>query len=99
MFRTFCILFALSYLVALGTLGYLGVEHELSPAWGLVAVILALFQFSLPLVLGAFYGATEVLGWHWAWAALFSIAGLTTMAPICLTVLYFFKARINATQE
>lgn len=61
---------------------YLGIEHHIGHFWGWAAVFVALaFRFTLPAVVGSFYGATDVWGWHWAIALAFASPGLALMLP------------------
>lgn len=62
--------------------GFVGIEHEVGTwwAWGAVAVAL-LMRFTLPLTVGAFFGAMYVWHWHWLAALLFAAPGLLLMLP------------------
>jgi multisubunit Na+/H+ antiporter MnhB subunit len=74
------IVFALYGLVQICA-GYLGIEHQLSTGWAIAAVIAAFaLRFTLPITIGAFYGAMNVWGWHWAAALAFAAPGLAFMA-------------------
>jgi hypothetical protein len=67
----------LSFALALICAGYVGIEYHLGTIWGVIAVLLALSRiFTLPILLGVFFGAMNVWDWHWAWAGLFSASGL-----------------------
>jgi hypothetical protein len=62
--------------------GYLGLEDSFGSGWAAAAIVLALmFQFTLPLVVGTYLCATEMLGWHWALGALVAMPGLLFMVP------------------
>ena len=68
-------------------LGFAGIEHHL----GFIAAVLALlalffFKFALPIVIGIFFGARDVLGWHWIGALLLASPGLFVIAPMFLMV-------------
>jgi hypothetical protein len=66
-------LFALAQLVA----GYTGIQHHLGTVAALIALFLALYaRFTLPLTVGAFFGALNVWGWHWIWALVFAAPGV-----------------------
>jgi hypothetical protein len=68
---------AIAQLVA----GYAGIQHHLGAFWAFVAVALAFFaRFTLPLTIGAFFGAMDVWGWPWYWALAFATPGLALMA-------------------
>jgi len=62
--------------------GWIGVEHYLG-FWGaLAAVVVAIFfQFTLPLTVGTFLGATAVWEWHWLPAILLAAPGLALAVP------------------
>jgi hypothetical protein len=70
--------FGVSQLLA----GYVGIAEYLGPAWaiGLLAASL-LFRFTLPITIGAFFGAMDVWGIHWSLAMLFAAPGLIFLAP------------------
>jgi thiosulfate reductase cytochrome b subunit len=62
--------------------GYAGIEHGIGPTWALAAVFAAVFlRFTLPITIGAFFGAMTVWGWHWALAFMFAAPGLAFMLP------------------
>jgi thiosulfate reductase cytochrome b subunit len=62
--------------------GYAGIEHGIGPVWALAAVFSAVFlRFTLPITVGAFFGAMTVWGWHWALAFIFAAPGLIFMLP------------------
>jgi hypothetical protein len=62
--------------------GYLGIEHHLGSIWAFAAVFLALgLRFTLPMTIGAFFGAMDVWDWHWALAGLFAAPGLAFVIP------------------
>lgn len=62
-------------------IGYICIEHHLGSGWAIAAIILAfMLRFTLPITIGAFFGAMDVWGWHWAVALLFAAPGLAFMA-------------------
>lgn len=62
--------------------GYAGIAHGMGPSWALAAVLAAVWlRFTLPITLGAFFGATHVWGWHWAAALAFAAPGLVCVLP------------------
>lgn len=73
--------------------GFMGIEHELGVGWAFGAMVLALlFRFMLPITIGTFFGATNVLGWHWASALLFTAPGILLMVPgVVASVLSVFR--------
>jgi hypothetical protein len=61
--------------------GYIGIDHHLGSGWAIGAVVVALiFRFSLPITIGAFFGAMNVWGWPWYGALIFAAPGLAFMA-------------------
>lgn len=61
---------------------WLGITSQIGPSWAVGAIILAIiFRTSLPILVGAFLGALNVWGWHWALAALFAAPGLLLVLP------------------
>ena len=68
--------------VAQLAIGFMGIEHDANSFWAWTAVIAALgFRFTLPITIGSFFGALNVLGWHWSLAALFAAPGLLFVIP------------------
>mgnify|MGYP000991626646 CR=1 FL=1 len=62
--------------------GYAGIEYHLGSVWAFIAIFLALgLRFTLPITIGAFFGAMDVWDWHWALAALFAAPGLAFVIP------------------
>lgn len=69
--------------------GYVGISHELGAGWAAGALVAALlFRFMLPITVGAFFGAMNVWGWHWALAALFAVPGLAFLIPGALAYVF-----------
>lgn len=67
----------LTYGMAQVIAGYVGIDFHLGEVWAVIAIIAAfMFRFTLPITIGAFFGAMNVWGWHWALAALFVAPGL-----------------------
>ncbi|NCC37011.1 MAG: hypothetical protein EOM24_34135 [Chloroflexia bacterium] len=59
-----------------------GIEWYLGPLWAGAALLAAVFfRFTLPVTLGAFFGAMDVWQWHWALAAVFAAPGLVFVVP------------------
>jgi hypothetical protein len=70
--------FGIAQLVA----GFAGIEHGLGVVWAWIALAVALgLRFTLPITIGAFFGAMNVWDWHWFWALLFAAPGLLLMVP------------------
>ena len=69
--------------------GYAGIAHAMGPSWACFALFVALcFRFTLPISIGAFYGAMVVWGWHWALAFLFVLPGLIFVLPGALKAVF-----------
>lgn len=69
------------YGIALIWAGYIGIDYHLGSGWAIGAVVVAfLFRFSLPITIGAFFGAMNVWGWPWYGALIFAAPGLAFMA-------------------
>ena len=62
-----------------------GIEHHLGGIWAFAAVVVAfLFRFTLPITIGAFFGARDVWHWQWALALVFAAPGLLVAVPALL---------------
>ncbi len=63
-------------------LGYIGIEYHLG-FWAAVAAIAAtfMFRFMLPITIGSYFGAVDVLGWPWWGGVLVAAPGLLFIAP------------------
>ena len=62
--------------------GYAGIEHGIGHFWALAALFAAIcLRFTLPITIGAFFGAMYVWGWHWALALTFAAPGLVFVLP------------------
>ena len=65
--------------------GYAGISSYAGTGWAITAVIVSLiFRFTLPITVGAFYGAFTVWGWPWYWALIFAVPGLILIIPSML---------------
>jgi hypothetical protein len=63
-------------------IGVLGIEFHLGVWWAVGAIAAALLaRFMLPLTIGAFFGATDVLGMHWVVGLLIAAPGLIFVVP------------------
>ena len=75
-------IFFLGFAIVQAAIGYLGIEYHFGSGWALGLLIAAfIFRFSLPLTIGTFFGAVDVLGWHWVGALLITLPGLLFMVP------------------
>lgn len=73
-------------LIAVGitqaVIGYMGIEHYFGTIAAVIAIIAAFFlRLMLPLTIGTFFGALEVLGWPWYLALTVTAPGLLFAAP------------------
>ena len=60
----------------------MGIEYYFGGFWlGVAIVLVVFFRFNLPVIIGAYFGAVEVLQWHWALALLFAVPGLLFIVP------------------
>jgi hypothetical protein len=60
----------------------MGIEYYFGGVWlGVAIVLVVCFRFNLPIIIGAYFGAVEVLQWHWALALLFAVPGLLFIVP------------------
>lgn len=81
-----------AYGVAQIAAGYMGIEYMFGGGWAIAALIASLgFRFTLPITIGAFFGATEVFGWHWAVALAFTAPGLLFIIPAFVTSIFSRK--------
>jgi len=82
--------------IAQFTAAFVGIEHGIGFFWACAALVVCfLFRFTLPITIGAFFGAMNVWGWHWLLAALFAVPGLLFVIPGMLTsaLLLFIHGR------
>ena len=71
-----------AYGIAATIAGFQGIDHHLGVGWAVAAVAAAFaLRFTLPLSIGAFFGAADVWGWHWFFALVFAVPGLAFMIP------------------
>ena len=62
--------------------GFAGIDYHTSIVWAWVALGALLFlRFSLPITVGAFFGAMDVWGWPWYLALIFAAPGLLFIVP------------------
>ncbi|ULH08205.1 hypothetical protein [Alcaligenes faecalis] len=69
--------------------GFIGFEDWLGSgwAWGITTVCV-LTRILFPLTVASFFGAMNVLGWHWALALLFAAPGLIFIVPGIIGMLF-----------
>uniref|UniRef100_UPI003B5CA13C hypothetical protein n=1 Tax=Shewanella gaetbuli TaxID=220752 RepID=UPI003B5CA13C len=62
--------------------GFIGIDFYFGVIGAGLAILAAVMvRFTLPLTVGAFFGAMDVWHWHWAFAALFAAPGLLLIIP------------------
>jgi hypothetical protein len=62
--------------------GYCGIAQVFGHPCAVLAVLAAVFlRFTLPITVGAFFGAMQLWGWHWSLALAFCIPGLFFTMP------------------
>lgn len=72
--------------------GYLGIELYFSNIATFFIIFLSIIlRFTLPITIGAFFGAMNVWGWHWIFAGLFAVPGLLFMIPGALAGIFYLK--------
>ena len=82
-------LIVLAYGLAQLAVGYMGIEVMVGAGWAVAALIgCFFFRFMLPITIGSFFGATEVLGWHWGLALIFAAPGLLFLVPAVLSSVF-----------
>lgn len=64
---------------------YIGVQFH----WGVIGALVVVgsafvFRSTLPIIVGAFVGGSDVWGWHWSLALLFALSGLIFLIPTFL---------------
>ena len=84
-FGVVAVIAIIGYGIATMVIGYIGIEETLGAGWAMAALIaMALFKFTLPMSIGAFFGLIEVFNWHWAFALIFVMPGLLLLIPVFL---------------
>lgn len=77
--------------------GFQGIEFHLG-LWAAVLALIAavMFRFMLPMTIGAFFGATDVWGWHWVAALILTVPGLLFMVPMVMAnIVETFRRKIK----
>ena len=70
------------YGVAQIVAGCMGINFHFGAVWAGVALFTSIiFRFTLPITIGAFFGAMDVWNWHWVFATLFAAPGLVFIIP------------------
>lgn len=88
--------YGLTYL----TIGSMGIEYYLgSIASGICFFLACICRYTLPMTIGAFFGALNVLHWHWALAILFIAPGLALIIPGAIGFVMMHLAAKFKTRE
>lgn len=63
-------------------LGYMGIDYHFGMWAALAAVVVGLFlRVTLPLTIGSYFGAVDVMGWEWYVGILVAAPGLLFIVP------------------
>ena len=63
-------------------IGSMGIDYHFGSFWGTVSIFLAfIFRITLPVTIGSYFGAVDVLGWEWYYALAFAAPGLVFILP------------------
>lgn len=63
-------------------LGFAGIEYHLGALWAFAAIVVAFwFRILLPITIGSFFGAVDVMGWPWYIGVAVAVPGLMFIAP------------------
>lgn len=66
--------------------GFMGIEYHLGALWAWVAIGVGFaLRIMLPLTIGTFFGALDVLGWPWYGALALAAPGLLFIVPAMIT--------------
>jgi hypothetical protein len=88
----------LAFAMAQMAAGFAGIEHGVGHLWALAAVGAALLlRFTLPISIGAFFGAMQLWHWHWSLALLFAVPGLVFVLPGVIPAVFSLAAGGAAT--
>ena len=76
---------------------YLGITEHLNLFWFIIAlIIVVIFRFPYLFIVGAFFGAMDVWGWHWSISLLFVAPGLIVLIPaIGLDIINIVKEKFS----
>lgn len=61
--------------------GYHGLDVQFGSTWAFVGAALFFLRFSPPLIVGVYFGAIDLWGWHPVAAAVFAVPGLLLLIP------------------
>ena len=82
-------------------LGYQGIEYHFGFGWALGALLVAFwFRFMLPITIGSYFGAVDVMGWDWYVGLAIAAPGLYFVAAaLGFTAFDYFKSHINLKES
>jgi hypothetical protein len=79
----------LAFGIAQFYVGFIGIEHYWGSYWAAGLILASLmFRTTLVVTVAAFFGARDVLHWHWGWALLFAAPGLLFILPAMVTAFF-----------
>jgi hypothetical protein len=63
-------------------LGYIGIEWHLGELWAIGALAIAfIFRLTIPITIGTYFGAVDVMGWDWYVGLIIAAPGLLFILP------------------
>ena len=66
--------------------GFMGIEYHLGALWAWLAIGIGfVLRIMLPLTIGTFFGALDVLGWPWYGALALTAPGLIFILPAMIS--------------
>ncbi|XOY55992.1 MAG: hypothetical protein ACMUJK_14895 [Rhodobacterales bacterium] len=69
------------------TVGFAGIEYHFGGFWAFAAVVAALWlRFLLPVTIGSYFGAVDVMGWEWYVGVAIAAPGLLFVVPSMVMV-------------
>jgi len=81
------IIFFLLFALVQAAIGFMGIEYHLGYGWAIGFLIAAfVLRFTLPLTIGTFFGALNVLDWPLIGAILITLPGLIFMIPGAIAI-------------
>lgn len=82
-------------------LGFVGIEHHFGVYWAVAALVVAFwFRFLLPITIGSYFGAVDVMGWEWYVGVAVAAPGLFFVLPgMVMAALESLKQGSNGTNS
>ena len=82
------VIIVFTYQFSLIYAGFIGIQMHMGTIMGILSIIvLLLFRFPIPIMIGAYFAAHDIWHWEWYWALLFSSPGLLLIAPVMMIAL------------